>query len=596
MHPYRTHTCGELRTTHAGQTARLSGWVHHRRDHGGVVFIDLRDHYGITQIVFHPDNPELLERAAHLSHESVITVTGTVKVRPPDTVNPKLATGEVELHVESMTVLSRAKPLPFGVAESAISNEELRLRYRFLDLRREKMQRNIILRAQIIATMRAHLEAEGFHEFQTPILANSSPEGARDYLVPSRLHPGCFYALPQAPQQYKQLLMISGFDRYYQIAPCFRDEDARADRSPGEFYQLDLEMAFATQDDIFGVVERLMITLVEKHGTQRLLSRAFPRFTYKEAMNRFGTDKPDIRFDLPLCDLTEALAGTTCRIFTQGLGPGMAIKGLRYPGGANAPRSFFDGLQEWAQTQGLKGLAYIVFDSEGAKGPLVKFLAAAELEAIRRTAGIAEGDAIFFAVGPWKTACNALGALRVMLAERMGLRDPGVLAFCWVTDFPMYERDERTGKIVFSHNPFSMPQGGLEALNTQDPLEILAWQYDIVCNGVELSSGAIRNHDPETMYRAFEIGGYTREEVDEHFGHMIRAFQYGAPPHGGIAPGVDRIVMLLAGEPNIREVIAFPKNQKAQDLLVGAPSRVYPEQLAELHIRIVEDTGKKHDG
>ncbi|MCX7846761.1 MAG: aspartate--tRNA ligase [bacterium] len=595
MHPYRTHTCGELRLAHAGQTARLAGWVHHRRDHGGVVFIDLRDHYGITQLVFHPDRPELLESAAHLSYESVISVTGQVVARTPDTINPRLATGEVELRVEEMVVLSRAKPLPFPVTDAAVHNEELRLRYRFLDLRREKMQRNIILRSQIIATMRAHLEAEGFHEFQTPILANSSPEGARDYLVPSRLHPGCFYALPQAPQQYKQLLMISGFDRYYQIAPCFRDEDARADRSPGEFYQLDLEMSFVTQEDIFGVVERLLIAVVEKHGTQRLASRSFPRFTYFEAMNTFGTDKPDIRFDLRLCDLKDALANSTCRIFTQGLASGMAIKAIRYPGGAAEPRSFFDNLQEWAQSQGLKGLAYIVFEADGPKGPLVKFLTADELDTIRRIAGATEGDVVFFAVGPWKTACNALGALRLILAERMNLRDPGVLAFCWVTDFPMYERDERTGKIVFSHNPFSMPQGGLEALNSKDPLEILAWQYDIVCNGIELSSGAIRNHDPETMYRAFEIGGYTRAEVDAHFGHMIRAFEYGAPPHGGIAPGVDRIVMLLAGEPNIREVIAFPKNQRAQDLLVGAPSPVYPEQLAELHIRIVDGPeGSQH--
>lgn len=596
MHCYRTHTCGELRTAHTGQTVRLAGWVHHRRDHGGVVFIDLRDHYGITQIVFHPTQPELLDAAAHLSYESVISVTGTVVQRTPDTVNPKLLTGEVELHVADMTVLSRAKTLPFSVAESSVANEDLRLRYRFLDLRREKMQRNIILRAQIIATMRAHLEAEGFHEFQTPLLANSSPEGARDYLVPSRLHPGCFYALPQAPQQFKQLLMIAGFDRYYQIAPCFRDEDARADRSPGEFYQLDLEMSFVTQEDIFAVVERLMIALVEKHATQRLASRTFPRFTYSNAMNTFGSDKPDIRFDLHLCDLRDALANSTCRIFTQGLAPGMAIKALRYPGGAAAPRSFFDGLQEWAQTQGLKGLAYIIFDADSPKGPLVKFLTPDELAAIRAVAGIQDGDALFFAVAPWKTACSALGSVRLMLAERMNLRDPSVLAFCWVTDFPMYERDEHSGKIVFSHNPFSMPQGGLDALNSQDPLEILAWQYDIVCNGVELSSGAIRNHEPETMYRAFEIGGYTREEVDAHFGHMIRAFEYGAPPHGGIAPGVDRIVMLLAGEPNIREVIAFPKNSKAQDLLVGAPSPVYPEQLAELHISIVGETAKKHDG
>jgi len=579
-----------------GQTARLSGWVHHRRDHGGVVFIDLRDHYGITQIVFHPAQAALLAQAAHLSYESVICVSGAVVERTPETYNAKLATGAIELDVREMSVLARAKSLPFPVAESSVTNEDVRLRHRYLDLRREKMQRNIILRSQIIASMRAHLEAEGFHEFQTPLLANSSPEGARDYLVPSRVHPGCFYALPQAPQQYKQLLMISGFDRYYQIAPCFRDEDARADRSPGEFYQLDLEMAFVTQDDVFDVVERLMMALVEQHATQRLASRSFPRVAYRDAMNTFGSDKPDIRFELHLCDMSAALAGSTCRVFTQGHAPGMAIKALRYPGGAQAPRSFFDGLQEWAQSQGLKGLAYIIFEAGEAKGPLVKFLTPGELAAIRACAAAQDGDVVFFAVAPWKTACGALGALRLLLAERLQLRDPDVLAFCWVTDFPMYEREEQSGKIIFSHNPFSMPQGGLQALNEKDPLEILAWQYDIVCNGTELSSGAIRNHDPETMYRAFELGGYARAEVDAHFGHMIRAFEYGAPPHGGIAPGVDRIVMLLAGEPNIREVIAFPKNQKAQDMLVGAPAPVYPEQLAELHISIVGETARTTDG
>ena len=588
MHPYRTHTCGELRKEHIGHTVRLSGWVHHRRDHGGVLFIDLRDHYGLTQVVFHPDNAAVLDEAGHISYESVITVTGRVVERDEETVNPRIATGQVEVNVSDMTIESRAKALPFQVAESVISNEELRLRYRFLDLRRERMQRNIILRAEVIRSIREFLEREGFHEFQTPILANSSPEGARDYLVPSRLHPGQFYALPQAPQQYKQLLMMSGFDKYFQIAPCFRDEDARADRSPGEFYQLDLEMAYVTQEDVFRHVDRLMIHLVETHGTSRLQSQTFPRIPYSEAMNTYGTDKPDIRFELPIIDLTEELKGSDCQIFSQGRKKGAAIKALRYPGGREAPRSFFDELQDWAKGHGLRGLAYIVFEAEGARGPIVKFLREEELALIRAKTGAETGDVVFFAVAAWKAACLGLGALRIVLGDRLQLRDPAEFAFCWVVDFPMYEREEHAGHIVFSHNPFSMPQGGMTALREQDPLEVLAYQYDICCNGVELSSGAIRNHQTDVMYAAFEIGGYTREEVDRHFGHMIRAFEFGAPPHGGIAPGIDRLVMLLAGEKNIREVIAFPKNQKAQDVLVGAPAAVFPEQLAELHIRVEE--------
>ncbi|NLF39771.1 aspartate--tRNA ligase [bacterium] len=589
MHAYRTHTCGELRTSHVGQRVKLGGWVHRKRDHGGVLFIDLRDHYGITQIVFHPEQAALLERAAHLSTESVIIIVGDVVARSADTVNTKIPTGEIEVNVVELGIESVAKPIPFQVADAEACNEDLRLRYRFLDLRREKLHANIMLRAAVIKSIREHLEARGFAEFQTPILANSSPEGARDYLVPSRVHPGQFYALPQAPQQYKQLLMISGFDRYFQIAPCFRDEDARADRSPGEFYQLDLEMAFVTQEDVFAVVDELMVHLVGKHGTQQLQSKEFPRFGYKDAMNRFGTDKPDVRFGLEMVDLTEALAASECRILQQARKPGGAIKALKYPGGTSAPRSFFDGMQEFAREQGLGGMAYLEYDADGIKGPIVKFLSKGDLDAIAKGTGARTGDVVFFAVSKWETACKAMGALRLVLAERMGLRDPGVLAFCWVTDFPMFEKDAQTGRTAFSHNPFSMPQGGMKALLEKDPLDVLAWQYDIVCNGIELSSGAIRNHQPEVMYKAFEIANYTREEVDEHFGHMIRAFEYGAPPHGGIAPGIDRLVMILAGEPNIREVIAFPKNQKAQDVLVGAPSAVMPEQLAELHIRIVEE-------
>ena len=571
MHPYRTHTCGELRPEHVGEQARLSGWIHHRRDHGGVLFIDLRDMYGITQVVFHPDHEELLETASHLSLESVITVTGGIVRRDDETVNINIPTGNVELHVAEMTIESRAETVPFQIAESRIANEELRLRYRFLDLRREEMKRNILLRAEIIATIRQHLEERGFHEFQTPILANSSPEGARDYLVPSRVHPGRFYALPQAPQQYKQLLMMSGFDKYFQIAPCFRDEDARADRSPGEFYQLDLEMAYVTQEDVFAVIDDLMKHLVDTHGTQSLVCDEFPHIPYIDAMNTYGTDKPDVRFALPVRDLTEALEGSECQIFQQAKKPGNAIKSIRFPGGAAAPRSFFDGLQDWAKQHGLKGLAYLVYESDGEKGPIVKFLTDGEKKSIRSHMDVEAGDVVFFAVAPWRIACHALGALRLVLADRLDLRDSSKLAFCWVTDFPMYEREEQSGHIVFSHNPFSMPQGGLEALESQDPLEIVAYQYDICCNGIELSSGAIRNHQVDVMYSAFEIGGYTREEVDEHFGHMLRAFRYGAPPHGGIAPGIDRLVMILAGEDSIRDVIAFPKNQKAQDLLVGAP-------------------------
>ena len=588
MHTYRTHTCGELRKESVGETVRLSGWVHHRRDHGGVLFIDLRDHYGVTQVVFHPEREELLDRAAHMSYESVITVTGTVVEREEETVNASIATGQIEVEVKEMTIESRSKTLPFQVAESDISNEDLRLRYRFLDLRREKMQKNIMLRAEIITAIRAHLEGQGFHEFQTPILANSSPEGARDYLVPSRIHPGQFYALPQAPQQYKQLLMMSGFDKYYQVAPCFRDEDARADRSPGEFYQLDLEMAYVTQEDVFKVIDEMMIHLVERFGTHTLQTKEFPRIPYLDAMNTYGTDKPDIRYKLHLADLTEELKGSDCQIFAQGKKKGAAIKALCYPKGVEAPRSFFDGLQDWAKGNGLKGLAYIVFDPEGPKGPIVKFLNEKELAVIKEKTGADTGDVVFFAVAKWKAACEGLGALRPVLAERMALLDPNVFAFCWVVDFPMYEREEHSGNIIFSHNPFSMPQGGMQALEEKEPLDILAWQYDICCNGVELSSGAIRNHQPEIMYKAFDIGGYTKEEVDEHFGHMIRAFEFGAPPHGGVAPGIDRLVMLFAGERNIREVIAFPKNQKAQDLLVGAPSPVSAEQLTELSIRIVE--------
>ena len=588
----RTHNCGELKKGQVGGRVKLCGWANTVRDHGGVIFIDLRDRYGLTQVLFDPsDNQAAWDVAQGIRGETCIQIEGRVTARPDDMVNPKLPTGEIEVRADQITVFNRAKTPPFPLDEDAEKvDEELKLTYRYLDLRRPHMQRNLIQRHKIINTVRNFLDGENFLEIETPILTKSTPEGARDYLVPSRVNPGMFYALPQAPQQYKQLLMISGFDRYYQIAPCFRDEDARADRSPGEFYQLDIEMAFVTQEDVFAVVDRLMFRLVQEHGGgKQLQSETFPRFAFRDAMNRFGSDKPDLRFGLELVDLTAALKDSACQIFTQARKPGMAIKALRYPDGASAPRSFFDGLQEWAKSQKMKGVAYLVFEADGAKGPLAKFLSEADLASIRVQTGAAAGDVVFFAVASWRIACSALGNLRLLLAERLQLRDPNVFAFCWIVDFPMYEREEDSGHIVFSHNPFSMPQGGMAALETQDPLDILAYQYDIVCNGTELSSGAIRNHDPAIMYKAFELGGYTREEVDQHFGHMIRAFEFGAPPHGGIAPGVDRLVMLLAGEPNIREVIAFPKNQKAQDVLVGAPSPVDPAQLKELHIRIVED-------
>ena len=587
MHAYRTHTCGALRLADAGKTARLSGWVHRKRDHGQLLFVDLRDHYGVTQTVIDVSSP-LFKQADALRNESVVTLTGTVVKRSAETINSKLPTGEVELQIAEITVRSEAESLPFPVNADADYPEEMRLKYRFLDLRRDAIHRNIVLRSKVIASIRRRMIEQGFTEFQTPILTASSPEGARDYLVPSRLHPGQFYALPQAPQQFKQLLMVAGFDRYFQIAPCFRDEASRADRSPGEFYQLDLEMSFATQEDVFAAVEPVLAGVFEEFGEGKPVTKPpFLRIAFDEAMLKYGTDKPDLRNPIVMSDVAEVFRSSGFAVFAGALEKGSVVRAIPAPGAAARPRSFFDKLNDWARGEGAPGLGYIVFADGAAKGPIAKFLDPPRLERLKATAGVGEGDAVFFVCDKPEPAAKLAGLARTRIGRELGLLVEGEYRFCWIVDFPMYERDEETGKIVFSHNPFSMPQGGLEALTTRDPLTIKAFQYDIVCNGVELSSGAIRNHLPEIMYKAFEIAGYPASEVETRFGGMLNAFKYGAPPHGGSAPGIDRIVMLLAETPNIREVVAFPMNQQAQDLLMQAPAEVPPERLKELHIRVV---------
>lgn len=586
MHRYRTHTCGELTLSEAEQTVRLSGWIHRKRDHGNLLFIDLRDHYGITQCVVE-SNSAAFDIANKARNESVITLTGKVVKRSDDTVNAKMKTGSIEVYVDTLTIESLADILPLQVNSDQEYPEDTRLTYRFLDLRRDKMHRNIILRSQIIAAFRQRMIQQGFLEFQTPILTASSPEGARDFLVPSRLHPGKFYALPQAPQLFKQLLMVSGFDKYFQIAPCFRDEDSRADRSPGEFYQLDMEMSFVTQEDVFNAIEPVLHDVFKQFaGKRRVSATPFVRIPYDQAMLQYGSDKPDLRNPLLISDVTPVFAGSTFNAFAKAIEKGAVVRAIPAHKASGQPRSFFDKLNDWAIQQGAPGMGYIVFSEGQAKGPIAKFLDEERLNELKKLAGVAEGDAVFFVCAP-KTAAEKLSGLaRTQIGEALDCIDKDQFAFCWVIDYPMYEYNEDKKHIDFSHNPFSMPQGGLEALNSQDPLTIKAHQYDIVCNGVELCSGAIRNHLPEVMYRVFEIGGYTREEVEKQFGGLLNAFKFGAPPHGGCAPGIDRIVMLLADEPNIREVVAFPMNQKAEDLLMNAPCDVMDKQLKELHIQI----------
>ncbi|MFO1039130.1 MAG: aspartate--tRNA ligase [Geminicoccaceae bacterium] len=585
MHPYRTHRCGDLRSSHIGEGVRLSGWVHRKRDHGQLMFVDLRDHAGLVQLVFQPGT-EAFTVAESARNETVLTVTGKVVARTPETINPDLATGEVELVVGHCAVESPAEPLPLQVNADREYPEETRLRYRFLDLRRERMQRNIVLRSQIIASIRRRMIEQGFIEFQTPILTASSPEGARDFLVPSRLHPGKFYALPQAPQQYKQLYMISGFDRYFQIAPCFRDEDARADRSPGEFYQLDVEMSFVTQEDVFAAIEPVMHGLFTEFGNRPVTPAPFPRIAFRDALLSYGTDKPDLRNPLKIADVSEVFRGSDFKVFAGAIEQGAVVRAIPAPGAVGRPRSFFDGMVAYAQSQGAPGLGWIQLAEGEAKGPVARFLGPDRLRALRDKVGIGTGDAVFFACDKPDVAAKLAGLVRTRVGEELGLIEQNCFRFCWIVDFPMYEWDEEAKAVAFSHNPFSMPQGGMEALQTQDPLQILAYQYDIVCNGIELSSGAIRNHRPDIMEKAFALAGYGRDVLEARFGGMFRALQYGAPPHGGIAPGVDRIVMLLADTPNLREVTAFPLSQRAEELLLGAPSTVGERQLKELNIQL----------
>jgi aspartyl-tRNA synthetase len=600
MHAYRTHTCAQLRATDVGVSVKLSGWVHRKRDHGNLLFVDLRDHYGITQIVTDSDSPThaVLDK---LRPESVVTITGDVVARSPETVNAALPSGEIEIRARDVVVQSAAQELPMPVFGENEYPEDIRLKYRYLDLRRERLHANVLLRSNVISSLRQRMIGQGFTEFQTPILTASSPEGARDYLVPSRVHPGKFYALPQAPQMFKQLLMVAGFDRYFQIAPCFRDEDARADRSPGEFYQLDFEMSYVTQDDVFAAIEPVLHGVFEEfanwQGKGRTVSPLpFKRIPYRESMLKYGNDKPDLRNPIVISDVSEQFKGSGFGRFASMVDAGDVVRAIPAPGTAEKSRKFFDEMNSWAQSEGFPGLGYATQKDGVFGGPIANNHGQEGMQAIAAALGLGPNDGIFFAAGKAAQAAKLAGLARTRVAEQLELLDQKRFEFCWIVDFPMFEYDEDAKKVDFSHNPFSMPQGEMEALETKDPLDILAYQYDIVCNGIELSSGAIRNHRPEIMYKAFEIAGYTQADVDTNFAGMINAFKFGAPPHGGSAPGVDRIVMLLADEPNIREVITFPMTQKAEDLMMGAPNFATPKQLKELNIRVTGDGARAQEG
>ena len=594
MHTYRTHHCGELNLIHIDNTVRLSGWVHRKRDHGGLLFIDLRDNYGITQLVADADSPAL-QTLESVRHESVIRIDGRVKARTAETVNKDLATGEVEIFVDDVEVLSAAGDLPMPVFGDIEYPEDIRLKYRFLDLRRERLHKNILMRSGVINSLRRRMIEQNFTEFQTPILTASSPEGARDFLVPARQHPGKFYALPQAPQQFKQLIMVSGFDRYFQIAPCFRDEDARADRSPGEFYQLDVEMSFVTQDDVFNAIEPVLVGVFKEFSTKKITEAPFPRIAYKDSMLKYGNDKPDLRNPIEIQDVTEIFRGSGFGIFANMVENGAVVRAVPAPEAGLQSRKFFDGMNDWAKREGFAGLGYINIKDGVPGGPIAKNLGEERTKQLLDQLGLGANDGVFFACDKEAGAAKLAGVARTKVGEDLGLISDDEFKFCWIVDYPMFEYNEEEKRVDFSHNPFSMPQGGMEALETMDPLDVLAYQYDIVCNGVELSSGAIRNHRPDIMIKAFGIAGYDEATVEAQFGGMLNAFKYGAPPHGGLAPGVDRMVMLLADEPNIREVILFPMNQKAEDLMMGAPSTVSAKQLRELHIRCVEPAKKEND-